>query len=339
MLIATAHTLDDQAETVLLKFLRGAGTKGLAGIYPVVRGEEKVRLVRPLLEVSRAEVECYLESLGQQWREDESNLDRRFARNRVRHDLLPLMERDFNPNIRGTLSDVAEIARGEEEYWQAVVKREMAGRAAPGQRLDLTAFTELPLALQRRLLKQFGADQGLTLDFEHVEKLRRCVLGERPKAELPGDAVAVCAKGFLHLDWLRPSSPLDYEYELLVPGEVAIAQAGVTVRALVVAEEFARELNSGELLDAQLLGAHLTVRNWRPGDRFWPAHRGSEEKLKRLFSEKKITAEERGAWPVVICGGEIVWVKGFAAARAYGWTGSGNAVQIQWFDQASSSPG
>ena len=97
--VATAHTLDDQAETVLLKFLRGAGTRGLAGIYPIVE-RENLRIVRPLLCVSRDEVETYLESLGQEWREDETNLDRRFTRNRVRHDLLPLLEREFNPNIR-----------------------------------------------------------------------------------------------------------------------------------------------------------------------------------------------------------------------------------------------
>lgn len=337
--IATAHTLDDQAETVLLKFLRGAGTKGLAGIYPVVRGDEKVRVVRPLLEVARTEVESYLEFLDQPWREDESNLDRRFTRNRVRHDLLPLLERDFNPNVRRTLNDVAEIARGEEEYWQALIAREMAGRSAAERRLDLAAFADLPLALQRRLLKQFAADQGLALDFEHVEKLRRCARGEMTKAELPGDVIGVSGKGFLELRWLRPPSHPGYEYELPVPGEVAIVEAGVKVRALVVAEEFARELDSGELLDAELLGTQLVVRNWRPGDRFWPVHRGSEEKLKRLFGEKKIPAEERGGWPVVTCGGDIVGVRGFAAARAYRWTGWGNAVRIEWSDGSDSSAG
>src|SRR5271165_4532483 len=125
--IATAHTLDDQAETVLLKLLRGAGTRGLAGIYPeLFAGEQrKVRIVRPMLCITRDEVESYLTSLGQSWREDESNLDRRIARNRVRHDLLPLLAREYNPNIRQVLSDTAELARAEEEYWQALVGREL----------------------------------------------------------------------------------------------------------------------------------------------------------------------------------------------------------------------
>src|SRR5271166_1990 len=128
--IATAHTLDDQAETVLLKFLRGAGTRGLAGIYPeMFRGaEKKIRFVRPLLCVTRDEVEAYLSALGQVWREDESNLDHRFARNRVRHGLLPLLEREYNANIRQVLSGAAELARAEEEYWQALVEPELEAR-------------------------------------------------------------------------------------------------------------------------------------------------------------------------------------------------------------------
>src|SRR5271165_6896574 len=130
--VATGHTLDDQAETVLLKFLRGAGTRGRAGIYPqMFRGaERKIRFVRPLLCVTRDEVETYLTSLSQGWREDESNLDCLFARNRVRHELLPLLEREYNPNLRRVLGDTAEVSRAEEEYWHQLAERELESRTS-----------------------------------------------------------------------------------------------------------------------------------------------------------------------------------------------------------------
>ncbi len=119
--IATAHTQDDQAETVLLKIVRGAGTRGLAGIYPQfpVQGSQfsEKTVVRPLLGTGRRELEAYLRALGQGWREDSSNRDLRHSRNRVRHGIMPRLERHLNPAVRETLAEVAEIARAEEDYW------------------------------------------------------------------------------------------------------------------------------------------------------------------------------------------------------------------------------
>lgn len=342
--LATAHTLDDQAETVMLKFLRGAGTRGLAGIYPVL-GMENLRIVRPLLSVSRNEVEIYLESLHQNWREDESNRDRRFTRNRVRHDLLPLLEREFNPNIRALLSDAAEVSRAEEEYWQALVERQLVQRLKSHDvalverpisdtcqhRLLLEGFPDLPLALQRRLLKAFAEDAGLTVDFEHIDKLLRCALGHLSKAELPSGWLAERRGDYLELQSPESAtiSAPGYDYLLPVPGEVRIAQLSLTVRAQIIAEESAREARGGSLLSAALIGPELTVRNWRPGDRFWPAHSRSEEKLKRLFAEKRIPAEQRPSWPVILQGAKIVWVRGFPVARACEWKGDGEAVSIE----------
>ncbi len=397
--IATAHTLDDQAETVVLKFLRGAGSKGLAGIYPILelqRSETdavlsnddspertvdgvvqptflssaeadsvsetnaldaglKVRstrtppdcnVIRPLLRVSRQEVEDYLTALGQSWREDESNLDRRFQRNRVRHDLLPLLEREFNPNVRRALSDLAEIARGEEEFWQQQTARELKARfpegapaedstgaandiASPDQ-LKLDRFVQLPLALQRRLLKSFAERQLLTLDFEHVERLRRCALGELSKTELPGGRIAVRVGGALcfRLPAVARERP-SYQYVLPIPGEVSIPELNLTVRAELVPAEFAQKLMQSELLSLDLVGPELTLRNWQPGDRFRPARSGSAEKLKRLFAEKRIPAGDRGGWPVALNGAEILWVRGFPVANAFRWRGVGAAIRIE----------
>jgi tRNA(Ile)-lysidine synthase len=329
--VATAHTLDDQAETVLLKFLRGAGTRGLAGIYPQLFADahKKIRIVRPLLCVTRDKVETYLSLLGQSWREDESNLDHRFARNRVRHELLPLLERDYNRNIRQVLSDAAELAHAEEQYWQALVESEWEARMQ-GRRLNLHRFEELPLALQRRLLRRFAEAEGLALDFEHVELMLRCARGELPKTGLPGERVVLRRGECLELSAPIPKPVLAaYAYSLPVPGEVHISEICLTLRTTLVPEELARKsTDADDLLSADMLPTELTVRNWCHGDRFWPVHTGSEEKLKRLFAEKHIPAEQRPTWPVALQGKQIVWVRGFPVARALAWNRTGDAVKI-----------
>jgi tRNA(Ile)-lysidine synthase len=331
--VAIAHTLDDQAETVLLRFLRGAGTRGLAGIYPELftDAQRKIRIVRPLLCVTRDEVEGYLTSLGQSWREDESNRDHRFARNRVRHELLPLLARDYNPNIRQVLRDTAELSRAEEEYWQTLVEHELEARTSGAvDRLSLANFTALPLALQRRLLRGFAETEGLALDFEHVELLLRCARGEHPKTELAGGWMGLRRGECLELRAIQPEPTFaGYECVLPIPGEVQLAEVGLTLRATIVREEFAKETSEPDnLLSAELLGTELTVRNWRSGDRFWPVHSGSEEKLKRLFAGKHIPAEQRPSWPVALSGEQIVWVRGFPVARAFAWSGKGDAVKV-----------
>jgi tRNA(Ile)-lysidine synthase len=120
--IATGHTLDDQAETVLMRAVRGSGRRGLAGIYPVfdieMDDEFVGEVIRPLLGVRHAELKQYLEEIGQTWREDSSNLDAKFTRNRMRHSVMPVLERQFNPAVQQALGELAEIARGEEDYWQ-----------------------------------------------------------------------------------------------------------------------------------------------------------------------------------------------------------------------------
>jgi tRNA(Ile)-lysidine synthase len=330
--VATAHTLDDQAETVLLKLTRGAGTRGLAGIYPVLRRKEEhgshYRIVRPLLAVTRDEVEAYLTPLEQTWREDESNLDRRFLRNRVRHELLPMLERDYNPNIREALTELAEVSRAEDEYWDALVTQALTARIS-GAELTLEDFKGLPVALQRRIVKCFAERQRPALDFEHIEKLRLCAVGELRQVALPGGRFAIVKDDGLKICAEQTLTSADYEYWLPIPGEVHVPELSATVRALLVTEEFARESSDGSLLAADLVGTQLRLRNWKHGDRYRPAHRGSEEKLKRLFAEAKVPADERPAWPVALCGDDIVWVQALPVAADYQWKATGAAVKIE----------
>jgi tRNA(Ile)-lysidine synthase len=336
--IATAHTLDDQAETVLMRLLRGTGTRGLAAIFPL---QEEKRLVRPLLEVSRREVEDYLIAIGQSWREDSSNRDLSHTRNRVRRELLPLLERSFNPSIRQTLSGLAEMARAEAEYWSVEATSLLEGMLQPGKpsrsgrtasgdaagtfALDLAAFQALPLAVQRQVLYQVGEKLGITLEFKHIQELGELV-GGKPgrRLLLPGGATAIRSFRELQFGPAHEDGPgNDYEYLLPVPGEVDIPELGVTIRARLVSAgvHTPERYNDSALLDRSLLASPLTVRNWRPGDRFLPAKTRSPRKVKELLQAgrlgERLSLVQRKAWPVMESAGEIVWMRGFACPEKF----------------------
>ena len=330
--VATAHTLDDQAETVLMKFLRGAGSRGLAGIYPLVlRSSDKgIRLVRPLLGISRAEIEAYLEALEQPWREDESNLDRRFLRNRVRHDLLPLLEREYNPNVREVLSETAEISRGEEEYWKPRAEEALNRLRTGTNKIQAAGFAALAEAMQRRVLRRFIDDLGIPVEFQYVERLRLCALGELRRAELSDGWYAEFEGECLVLR--QPAGERrgsSYQFQVPVPGEVELLDIGYTLRIVPVPAQFAADADPGTLLRAELIAGEVVIRNWLPGDRYQAAYTGSEHKLKTLFLERKIPARERALWPVMVKGSDIVWVHGLPVADAYCWrVGDGNALRV-----------
>ncbi len=349
--IATGHTLDDQAETVLLRVVRGAGTRGLAGIYPKLvvardssresgvrsQGSRSSRVrasavVRPLLGVRRRELEGYLKAIGQGWREDGSNRDLRHARNRVRHGILPRLERHLNPAAREALAETAEIARAEEELWQSeisrllpdfwapvVVRRSSLGRgrgngtAKSCGRLKLAELATLPLALQRRIIRAAAESLGLRLEFRRVEEI--LALADHPAGGavvLPGGWMARRDKGGLRFEAADSAAEaVDYEYSLAVPGWIDVPEVGSRFEAVIVDRSALEGHDAEQLLDLGGLGHELRVRNWRAGDRFWPAHTREPKKIKDLLAEKHVTGRERKLWPVVVQRSELVWVRGF----------------------------
>lgn len=360
--IATAHTLDDQAETVLMRTIRGTGTRGLSGIHPIVEMKNEYDepcggVIRPLLVTRRREIERYLRDIGQPWREDSTNRDLKFTRNRVRHILLPLVERDFNPSIADGLAELAEIARGEEDYWEnelsgwigtairwsepdwsqphgkepqglvqlhsfnpEVQKRlQEPGPWVMNASIDLVWLFSEPLAVQRRAVKAVGDLAGFPLEFKHVEGILRFAEDEKSNGKqlsLPMGWKVVReleALMFLTPD-LRTQEriPSDYEYPLPLPGRAIVPEVGIVVEAVRVQKgPETAEYNPNHLLQPPLVSKELAVRNWRPGDRFWPVHTKSPKKVKELLQERHITGAERRLWPVVTCGDEIVWVRGF----------------------------
>jgi tRNA(Ile)-lysidine synthase len=312
--VATAHTLDDQAETVLLRMIRGAGTRGLAGIYRTVQvGTNSI--VRPLLETNRKDVLRYLSEIKQDWREDRSNRDLRFARNRIRHGILPRLELHVNPSVRETLSESAEIARAEEDYWAGLLASILPALWTSSEldgHLKLPELVKQPLALQRRILRAACETMGMRLDFKHVEELRSLADPRGPKSVvLPSGWSASRQRDCLRISIASKEEKADYEYPVSIPGEINVAQTGTSFRVRVVQVTSNQGYNPDRLLDRESIGPQLTIRNWHAGDRFLPPHTKSLKKVKELLQERHITGEERKLWPVATNGADIVWIRGF----------------------------
>jgi tRNA(Ile)-lysidine synthase len=329
--IATAHTLDDQAETVMMRLIRGSGLRGLGGIQPqlVMGGEEQIcgTVVRPLLSTRHSELVRFLTALRQPWKQDASNRDLQHTRNRIRHLLIPLLEREFNPSVAERLGELSVVARAEEEFWQNQCSAwvgQMVRPFGPAQHfcLDLKLFRAQSVAVQRRLLHHWGrtVQPNPSLEFKHIEQILALANTESKSGrqlELPSGWKAVRRGDELQLTppdrTGEAATPKDYQYRLRVPGRVRLPEAGMSLEAISIPVSASTEsYNPDQLLAAGLLAKELVVRNWRPGDRFWPAHTKAAKKVKELLQDKQIKGHERKWWPVVVSEGEIVWLAGFA---------------------------
>lgn len=323
--IATAHTLDDQAETVLLRILRGTGLRGLAGIHPRLVLEEEGRafgeVIRPLLGIRRAELEEFLRERGQPWREDSSNRDPVYLRNRVRHRVLPLLKENFGPAAVENLADIAEIARAEEEHWnsshpEVCAPGHGASREAEKGSLTVAALLALPLAARRRMVRGWlesgGRDWSVSFRLiEEVLELSRGPAGRR--LDLPGGSAVRRTQRELRLE--PPSAEREaeeYEYRLPVPGQIEVPELGLRIEAALADGKSVPPSERNRLLDPARLPRELTVRNWRAGDRFWPAHTKAAKKVKELLSDRHIAGPEKRLWPVAVAEGiGLVWMRGF----------------------------
>src|SRR6266700_3345728 len=321
--IATAHTLDDQAETLLLKLARGAGTRGLAGIYPKLALSSQLSavskpgtqppdgpaIVRPLLATRKEDLRSYLTEIGQTWREASSNRDLRHTRNRIRHGILPRFERHVNPSVHDALADTAEIARGEEEYWAEETAR-LLPQVWRSKALNYAQLETLPLALRRRLVRAAAESLGLAMEFRHVEEV--LCLGPESSASLPQGWVATRNGDVIEFT-AHANELSDYQYVLLVPGKVAVLESRLNLEAVLANDADRRE----DMLESSFAQRELVVRNWRSGERFWPAHTKEPKKIKELLQDRHITGEEKSGWPVIASGDEVVWMRGFGVRRDF----------------------
>lgn len=318
--IAVGHTRDDQAETYLLRLLRGAGPRGLGGIRPRVGN-----IVRPLIDATRADVLEYLRAHDIPWREDESNADVGIPRNRVRHELIPFLAERFSPGIVGVLAREAAIAQ-EDAEWLDGAAIEIAPTIVlvnspqhGGVRLDWRALEAAPPALARRVVRDaLGAACGRAKahGFEHVDAVMG--LGPDQSVDLPG--VHAERRGAeIHLRAGNIEATTPFQYSLSIPGEVEVVEAGLVISAdLRGTGDPGSTSQTAVAVSAAGLAGELKVRSRRPGDALRPIGLGGRKKLQDLLVDRKVAREERDRVPIVVDRSDrIVWVVGHAVAEDF----------------------
>jgi len=325
--VAVGHTKDDQAETFLLRLLRGAGARGLAGIHP-----RAGRVIRPLIDVDRKALRAYLSAAGQGFREDASNADVAIPRNRIRHELLPLLRSRFSQAITDVLARDASLARVDEEFLQEQAI-ELAGQIvlrSEAIRIDAAGLASAPRALSSRValdvLQTFAGSRPITSD--HVERL--LALTEGQAISLPGQHairaradIVLTRAGASGRHRAKHEGGTEFAFSLSIPGEVELGPHGVAVRAEHLRDPGARQMTwMGRCREvgvaAGCLELPLAIRSRRAGDRFRPLGAPGVRKLQDFFVDRKVPRTERDTVPLVVDGRDrIVWVVGQAVAEEF----------------------
>jgi tRNA(Ile)-lysidine synthase len=324
--VATAHTQDDQAETVLMWMLRGSGVKGLGGMSPLQvlhPGEpDELVIIRPLLEISKAEILKFLETNHFAHRLDRSNLEQTLLRNWIRLHLMPQLTKRIDAHLPARLVRQAELLRGEESFLQSVARRglaEMRGRDG----LSRVSLLARDKAIQRRVIRLWieevcGHLKGI--EFAHVEGFLNLIEQGAPQGRLciPGGWELVKEYDALKIERRVKKKPQAcYNYQLEVEKQLKIPEAGMLIESKRVASPLERyPVNLTEaVFDMAVLTAPLRVRNFRNGDRFQPLGMKGRKKVKDLFIEKKAPLRLRPHLPIVCMGAEILWIPGYGRSE------------------------
>ena len=333
--IALAHHRDDQAETVLMRLMRGSAGSGLSAIRP--KGEDGL-LVRPLLAVSRGEIEAYLVRVGLEWREDSSNSNTGFLRNRVRLELLPLL-RSYNPRIAESLCQTAEALARDEELLSAITTKAFdrcVTTAGSSRVVDLDLLYREPPALHPRLYRMvIAAVKGdlRRISFRHLAAVEKLAMAGNPssRAVLPGNLIV--EREYRRLIFRQGGeSPAtvadDFPVRIELPGRYTLPDGTVLAIDAFSALPEGWRCQGGRTLwvDGAALPFPWDMRYFRAGDRFRPLGMHGEKKLKDLFIDRKIPVSARGRIPLLLCHGTIFWVGGVQPAAVAGRPAEGRPV-------------
>jgi len=329
--VAVAHTRDDQAETVLLRLVRGAGPAGLSGIAP-----RRDHLVRPLLEISRAELQAYLGEMGEPWREDATNADCAIPRNLIRQEVLPRL-RKLNAQADAALARTADILRTDAAFLDglandAVTRLVRIEEASRRVVVDATGLAKLPAAVARRVALQAleTANPTCSYGLEEAELLRAVAAGRAGASlagidmERSGAKVVLVSRRVRQVHQVRQvhrvSSADYFELQLSVPGAVDAPHGRWTLSAAgPMPRHEAQGAEAGQvMIDASTVSPGLIVRPRRPGDRLHPLGAPGSKKVQDVFVDRKVPRDQRDREPIVTDEmGRIVWVAGQVLAAPF----------------------
>ena len=315
--IATGHNLNDQAETVLMRLLRGSGPSGLSGIPPV----RDAHIIRPLIEVTRSQIQSYLSSKGLSHITDSSNSETKHLRNEIRLNLLPQLEK-YQPKIVEILGRTAGIMREENTWLEAKATRWLKKWAEKGSNdeivLPLLRFKGLPVPLQNHVIRQALKREGGSLrriSLPNIDAIKQVATDQKPQAEvtLPNMLAVKRVYDRLIFSKSKPETPKRFCYIIDKPGVFDLETLGCTIQLEEVERKALPKLTTSAwaaCLDADRITYPLMLRNFRPGDRFVPLGMTGHKKLKSLFIDMKIPSHVREQIPILTQENEPIWVCG-----------------------------
>jgi len=314
--IALGHQADDQAETILLKLLRGAGGSGLGGILPV----RDDRYIRPLLCHSRSAIESYLNYRGMIACHDESNTDLKFLRNRVRHQLIPDLKQNYNPQIQSTLNRTADLLQADEDFIQQQTRQAAEECQITPHQFDRQKFLDHHVAIQRRILRYTYADivgQTVDLYFAHVASMLDLLHSHRPNTELSLPHQVQFQRAYDQFSFTPvPDPPKRFELQLQIADRTQLPAGIITSQIFDRSDEPMPNGKTEAIFDLDRIQLPLWIRTRRNGDRFYPFGMTGSKKIKDFLIDQKVAKNRRDGVPIVVDNAQhILWIIGYRTSQ------------------------